>query len=69
VIYLPQGDCPGKKTGSGVFRLSENRELKEIKVKMKNEKRKMKNEKLKRCPLDGCLTASGGDFDLPPQVV
>jgi hypothetical protein len=38
VIYLPQGDCPGKKTGSGVFRLSENRELKEIKVKMKNEK-------------------------------
>jgi hypothetical protein len=29
----------------------------------------MKNEKWKRCPLDGCLTASGGDFDLPPQAV
>jgi len=36
--------------------------LKEIKVKMKK-------EKLKRCPLDGCLTASGGDFDLPPHAV
>jgi hypothetical protein len=28
----------------------------------------MKNEKRKLCPTDGCLTASGGDFGLPPQA-
>ena len=29
----------------------------------------MKNEKLKRCPLDSCLTASGGVFKIPPQAL
>jgi hypothetical protein len=29
----------------------------------------MKNEKLKLCPVDSCLTASGGVLALPPPVV
>jgi len=29
----------------------------------------MKNEKLKRCPLDSCLTATGGALALPPPAV
>jgi hypothetical protein len=28
----------------------------------------MKNEKRKLCPTDSYLTASGGDFNLPPQA-
>ena len=37
---------------------------------IKNEKLKMKNEKLDRCPTDLCITAYGGDFAiLPPGVI